>query len=223
MVDEAAGSVRILVIAPDQPGLNTRREVRQIQRKHHMSILDGAVTPEDIYQAVRETAFDIHHYATDSGPEGVALSDGVIFGPDEIAGVARIKETPCLFFNSCNSGRLAAYAVRHGVRYAVHTNIELADADAWKPAVGFYESLQNGHGKDYVGAYIVADSGDGDYGLSVDPEYLAGLERTAAITAALPHAAQPLTRREALIWGVGLALGSAGVVALLLRLAGMMN
>lgn len=213
--------MRILVVAPDQPGLNTRREVRQIQRKHHMSILDGTVTPEDIYQACRETAFDIHHYATDSGAEGVKLSDGVLFGPDEIAGVARIRETPCLFFNSCYSGKIASYAVRHGVRYAVHTNIELKDSEAWKPAVGFYESLQNGHGKDYVGAYIVADSGDGDYGLNVDPEYLVELQRSTALVAALPHTARPFTRQEALVWGLGL-LGASGLLAAAINLLGGM-
>ena len=139
------------------------------------------------------------------------MSDGVLFGNEEVAQVARIRETTCIFFNSCETSKCAAYAVRHGVRFAVHTNILLPDQDAWKAAVAFYESLQNGHGKDFVGAYVVADSGDGDYGLSVASDYIVELQRNAALAASIPHTALPLSRREALLWGLGL-LGATGAL-----------
>ena len=212
--------MRVLVIAPEQAGLNTLPEIRQIQRLHHMSVLDGVVTVDDIYQACRETKFDIIHYATHSGPEGVLLSNGVVFGPEGIASVARLKETPCLFFNSCNSSKLAAYAVRHGVRYAVHTNVAIADNEAWKAAVSFYGALVNGHGKDYIGAYVVADSGDGDYGLSVDPDYLGELQKAAVMSAAAPHNAMPLTQAELIRWGLFFIAASVALSTLLARLAG---
>lgn len=212
--------VRVLVIAPEQTGLNTLPEIRQIQRRHHMSVLDGVVTVEDIYQACRETPFDVIHFATHSGPDGVLLSNGVLFTADEIAGVARLKETRCLFFNSCNSSKLASYAVRHGVRYAVHTNISIPDADAWKAAVSFYESLQNGHGKDYIGAYVVADDGDGKYGLSVDPDYLTELQKAAAAATIAPHGAMPMTKQDLYRWGLFFLLASIVLSTILARLAG---
>ena len=47
-----------------------------------------------------------------------------------------------------------------------------------------------------------------------------GAEKTAAATSIIPHAAQPLSRREAALWGLGLAAGSAGLGALLSMLSG---
>lgn len=212
--------MRVLVIAPEQTGLSALSEIRQIQRRHHMSVLDGVVTVEDIYLACRETSFDVIHFATHSGPDGVMLSNGVSMEQDGIASIARLKETSCLFFNSCNSSKLASYAVRHGVRYAVHTNIDIPDSDAWKAAVSFYESLQNGHGKDFIGAYVVADSGDGHYGLSVDPDYLVELQRAAAMSAAAPHNALPLTQAALVRWGLFFVAASVALSTLLARLAG---
>jgi hypothetical protein len=185
-----------------------------------MSVLDGVVTVDDIYQACRETAFDIIHYATHSGPEGVQLSNGVVFGPEGIASVARLKETPCIFFNSCNSSKLAAYAVRHGVRYAVHTNVAIADNEAWKAAVSFYGALVNGHGKNYIGAYVVADSGDGDYGLSVDPDFLVDVQKAAAAATITPHGALPITKQDLYRWGLFFLLASIVLSTILARLAG---
>lgn len=197
-----------MVIAPDQPGINTRPEVRQIQRRHHMSVLDGTVTAADIYDCCRETRFDVHHYATHSGPDGVQLSDGQLFSAEDIAQVVRLKETATLFFNSCNSGKLASYAVRHGARYAVHTNIELDDDDAWKAAVAFYGSLENGHGKDIVGAYVVADSGDGDYGLSVSPTYLQELQLAAASAIVPRPGAVTISRLHMILFGLAVLTAS---------------
>lgn len=212
--------MRVLVIAPDQPGLNTKPEIRQIQRRHHMSVLDGTVTAEDIYQACRETKFDVHHYATDSGHDGVLLSNGQIFTAEDIAQVARIHDTACLFFNSCNSSGIAAYSVRHGVRFAIHTNIPLLDNEAWKPALAFYESLQNGHGKDIVGAYIVADSGDGDYGLYVSPAYVQELQATAA-SAILPRPGAVLLEQwHIIIMTLGLLVASGALTLVINALAG---
>jgi hypothetical protein len=212
--------MRVLVIAPDQPGINTRPEIRQIQRRHHMSVLDGTVTATDIYECCRETHFDVHHYATHSGPDGVELSNQVIFGPEEIAQVARLKETQTLFFNSCQAGKLASYAVRHGLRYAVHTNIDLEDAEAWKAAIAFYGSMENGHAKDIVGAYVVADSGDGEYGLAVSPTYIQELQARAA-AAILPTAGMvTINRWQMVLFGIGVLLASGAWTMLINVLSG---
>jgi len=212
--------MRVLVIAPDQPGIDTLPEIRSIQRRHHMSILGGIVKPQDIYDACRDTRFDVHHYATHSGLQGALLSDGVLFTEEDIAQVARMKGTGTLFFNSCESGRLASYAVRHGVRFAIHTNIDLDDRDAWKSALSFYGYLENGHSRDIVGAYVVADNGDGDYGLQISPPYVIELQQRAE-AAILPRpGTMIISRVQMVLVGVGILAASGLWTVILNALSG---
>jgi hypothetical protein len=196
-------TMRVLIVSPDTPGIDSIPEVRLIQSWHHTSILHGTVTAEDIFRACQETAFDIIHFATHGGPQGVLLSKGVIFTAEDIAQVARLKETPELFFNACSTGRIAAYTVRHGVRTAISAEIDLEDSTAWKLPLAFYSARRNGHAKDPVGAYILADSGDGEYSLVISPEWVRELQRQAAIAAA-PHNALVMTRTEAIKWALAL-------------------
>lgn len=209
--------MRVLIVAPGQPGLNTVPEVRLIQSWHHTSTLNGEVTAQDVYQAARDTAFDIIHFATHGGPDGVALSGGVLLTAEDIAQVVRLKETPELFFNACSTGSLAAYAVRHGVRTAICAEVDILDSAAWKLPLAFYSARRNGHAGDPVGAYIIADSGDGEYSLHIAPEYVRDLERAAA---AAPPALPAISRAEVLRW-LGLAVGlSVALSWLIVRLGG---
>jgi hypothetical protein len=214
--------MRVLVVAPDQD-LNVIPEVRQIQRLHHMSVLHGLVTPADIYQCARETAFAIIHFACHSGPDGVLLSNGMVLPAEDIAQIARLKRTKTIFFNSCEAGRLAGYAVWHGVRYAIHCKVALDDADAWKMPLAFYESLTNGHAGAIMEAYRNAASGDGEYGIEVDPAYVLQLEAAAAAApaAAKPHAIVVESWQIA-VMGLGL-LAASGLLTLAINaLAGRM-
>ena len=160
--------MKIMIVAPDLVGVEAINEVRRVQQWHDVVTLYGTVTADDIYRAVQEKAFDVLHFATHGGPEGVLLSDGVTLPAEDIAQFLRLRETPGVFFSACQTGRLAAYCVRHGARWAISSEIDLADADAWKLAAAFYSHQRNGHAKDFVGAYLLADSGDGDYALHVD-------------------------------------------------------
>ena len=209
-----------MIVAPDLVGVEAINEVRRVQQWHDVVTLYGTVTADDIYRAVQEKAFDVLHFATHGGPEGVLLSDGVTLPAEDIAQFLRLRETAGVFFSACNTGRLAAYCVRHGARWAISSEIDLADADAWKLAAAFYSHQRNGHAKDFVGAYMLADSSDGDYALHVSPEWVQELQHAAALAASIPHAAATLSRREAAMWGAALALGSAGLAALLSMLAG---
>ncbi len=212
--------MRVLIVCPDQQDINAIPEVRRIQSLHHTSTLNGTVTAEDIYNAAQQTAFDVLHFATHGGPEGVALSGGAIFTAEDIAQVARLRESMGVFFNACNTGKLAAYCVRHGPRWAISSEVELVDYEAWKPAAAFYSHLRNGNSKDFVGAYLLGDSGDGDFALHIDPLYVRDLQRAVALTASLPHAAVPtLTRREALMWGLGLLAASGALTGTILAFA----
>ena len=209
------------MIAPDVQGVDAINEVRRVQQWHDVAALYGRVTAEDIYRAVQEKAFDVLHFATHGGPDGLLLSDGAVLAAEDIAQFVRLRESAGIYFSACQTGRLGSYCVRHGARWAISSEVDLSDAEAWKLAAAFYAHQRNGNSKDFIGAYMLADSGDGDYALHVSPAWIADLQRIASTAGAVPHTAPALTRQEALIWGVGLALGSAGVAALLLRLAGM--
>ena len=211
--------MKILVVAPDLGGVDAVGEVRRLQQWHDCAVLYGSVFPDDIYRAVQEKAYDLLHFATHGGPNGVQLSGGVVLDAESIAQFLRLRETAGVFFSACNTGRLASYCVRHGARWAISSEIDLPDVTAWKLAAAFYSHQRNGHAKDFVGAYLLADSGDGDYALHVAPEYIVELQRAAA--AAVPPAAQPaISRREVLLW-LGMAfLASVAVSGILVRLGG---
>lgn len=161
--------MRILMVAPEQPRLNTIPEIRIITQKHHVTLLNGGVTADDVYLACRMANYQVIHFATHSNATMVALSDGATLGADDIAQLARMADTECVVFNSCLSNQLASYCVRHGVSYVIYSNIELPDAEAWKFPAAFYDALSNGHSRDIVGSFTVADNGDGEYGLAISP------------------------------------------------------
>jgi len=208
--------VRVLIVAPSQPGLNTIPEVRLIQSWHHTSTLNGEVTAQDVYQCARETAFDIIHFAAPCGPEGVLLSNDALLTAEDIAQVARLKSTPELYFHYWQSGRLASYAVRHGVRTAICAEAVL-ETQAWKLPLAYYSARRNGHAGDPIGAYIMADSGDGDYSLHIAPDYVRDLQRVAA---AAPVAQPAVSRVEMLRWLAFAVLAAVVLSWAILRLGG---
>jgi hypothetical protein len=213
--------VKILIIAPDLVGVDAITEVRRIQQWHDTVNLYGTVTADDIYRACEEKAFDVLHFATHGGPDGVRLSGGVLLDAEDIAQFLRLRETRGVFFSSCETGRLASYAVRHGATWAISSEVDLPDADAWKLAAAYYSHQRNGNARDFVGAYTLADGGDGDYALHVAPTYIQELQRAAAIAATIPHAAT-LTRQEAAVWGAGLLGSTVALLLLILKLAGVL-
>ena len=188
-----------------------------IQSWHHTSTLNGYVSAEDVFRACQETAFDILHFATHGGPDGVALSGGALLTREDVAQACRMKGTQELLFNSCQTGALASYAVRHGVRTAISAEVDLPDADAWKLPSVFYSARRNGKAKDPVGAYIMADSGDGDYALHVSPVYIQELQATAALAGTRPHDALVVSPRLAVLFAAG-TLGASAILSLIINL-----
>jgi len=163
--------MRVLLVAPDQQGVDAHPEVDLITSMHRVHLLQGNVPKERLYNDVRTSEYDIIHFATHSTEQTLALSDGDSLTPEEISQIARLSKAQLLFFNSCISGRMADYAVRHGVQYAVHTNVELDDEESWKMPLAFYRFLKDqmdtGRCCNFVEAFMAADTGDGIYGLSI--------------------------------------------------------
>lgn len=198
--------MHILLVAPDVAGVDAVSELRRVQQWHDVVTLYGVVTPEDVYRAIQERAFDVIHFATHGGAEGVQLSGGALLAAEDIAQFLRLRETSGVFFSACATGRLGAYCVRHGAKWAVTAEGDLSDFDAWKLAAAFYAHQRNGRSKDFVGAYLLADSGDGDYALHISPAWIQELQRIAA---AAPQTATGMSRAEMLRWmAVMLALSA---------------
>ena len=214
------GAVRILVVCPDVGGVDAIAEVRRLQVWHDISILNGSVSVEDVYRTCQEKAFDVIHFAAHGGPDGIMLSNGALLTTEDIAQALRLRETKGLFLSACQTGRVASYAVRHGAQWAISSEVDLADETAWKLSAAFYGHQRNGHSKDFVGAYLLADSGDGEYALHISPTWVQELQRGAAVAAAIPHNALPLTRREAFMWAGALLAASTALATLVNLLAG---
>lgn len=208
------------MISPDVSGIDSIFEVRRLQMWHDISILNGDVSVEDVYRACQEKAFDVIHFAAHGGPDGVMLSNGVLLTTEDIAQALRLRETRGLFLSACQTGTVASYAVRHGAQWAISSEVDLPDNTAWKLAAAFYGHQRNGHSKDFVGAYLLADSGDGEYALHISPTWVQELQRSAALSASMPHNALPLTRREAIMWAGALLMASTALATLVNLLAG---
>lgn len=164
--------MRILLIAPNvQPAIDAVPEIRSITSLHQVTVIHETVTTRDIYQTAQRGNYDIIHFATHGGT----------YKAEDILNVARVANAQLVFLNACNTGRIASYLVAHGIPYAISTNVELADMEAWKVPLSFYEFLaRQEHHSDvlnYPAAYSQADSGDGDYSLSVSVERISTMAK----------------------------------------------
>lgn len=212
--------MRILIVAPDVVGVDAVAEVRLLQSWHDVALLHGTVTVGDVYRALQEKSYDSVYFATHGGPQGIQLSNNAVMTAEDIAQAARQKEVRGLFFAACQTGRVASYCVRHGVTWAISSEVDLPDDTAWKLAAAFYGQQRNGHAKDFVGAYLMADSGDGEYALHISPMWVQEVQKSAAVATATPHGALIITREELIRWGLFFLLASIVISTLLARLAG---
>lgn len=212
--------MRILLVCPEVQGVDAIDEVRQLQSWHDVAILHGTVTVADVYRALQEKTYDSIYFASHGGPDGILLSNNVVMSAEDIAQAARQREVRGVFLSACNTGKIASYCVRHGLIWAISSEVELPDAVAWKLAAAFYGHQRNGHAKDFVGAYLLADSGDGEYALHISPLWVQEVQRAAVMSAAAPHNAMPPTQAELIRWGLFFIAASVALSTLLARLAG---
>lgn len=157
--------MRVLLIVPTvQPAIDTVPEIRSITSLHQVTVVNGDVSIRELYQIAQRGNFDVIHYGT----------HGSTYTAEDILSIARVASASLVFLNACNTGRVASYLVAHGISYAISTNVELADMEAWKVPLSFYEYLARqehaGETLNFPIAYSRADSGDGDYSLSVSVE-----------------------------------------------------
>lgn len=209
--------IRVLLIAPDQPGVNSIPEVRTITALLRVTVLNGTVTAQDIYAEARYGKYDVLHFVTHSEDYAARLSNDETLSPEDVAQVARLCGAQLIMFNSCRSGVLAAYAVRHSVPFAIHCNIELLDREGWKLPLAFYsllaEQMASTGVLDIPAAWDGADTGEGLYGLAMRVEQFTAVSKLAVEVA---EQRAKLTRIEA-------ALGRMTQLAMLLLLMWMIG
>jgi hypothetical protein len=152
---------------------------------HNVEILSGQVSARDVFQAARSGDKDVIHFATHGGPDHLLLStiervekDGTIsktreiMTAEDIVQVAKLCQAQLIFFNACNTSKLASYATRRGILFAISANEEFKDRDAWKFPVTFYEFIESRtsgvHEEfSFARAFDRAENGDGTYSFTI--------------------------------------------------------
>lgn len=205
--------LRILLVAPGL-GLQTTNEMRDLTTLHRVTVLSDKVLARDVYSAARG-GYDVIHYAGHSNSEQVELSDGHMIDTDLLQ-IARISGAKMVFFNSCLAGRLAHYLVGHGVPLAIHTNVDLVDADAWKMPLAFYgavDRLGNSTPSAYIRAFADANDGEGLYGMAMQADLVIGWAQMASLN--IVRSAHPSLQR----WQWGIVAAIVGITVWLTLLS----
>lgn len=136
--------MRVLLIAPNQSGIDSIPEIRNISELHRTFVLNGHVTCKDVYAAAKSGNFDAIHFAThlvneDNRLKTLALSASEVLTLDDVVQVVKLAKASLVFFNLCLAARFGSYISRRTNASCVYTTIELEDAEAWKLPLGFYE------------------------------------------------------------------------------------
>lgn len=134
-------------------------------------LANGDVHARTIYEACRRQRFDAIHFAVHSDERKIIVN-GDILNPEDIAQLARLCRATLVFFNSCVSGRLSSYVTRHGVDFSICNNTPLADEDAWKTPLAFYDFINSqiaASGTFSIAeAYDESTPDDGEYGIYIN-------------------------------------------------------
>lgn len=163
--------LRVLLVAPAIANIDNATEIRSITSltSLRVSVLSGHVLRRTVYDAVQEDTYDIIHFAVHSNQDYLSLN-GDKLPPSDIGQIARLAHAKLVFFNSCNSGRLASHLVQRDIEFAIFANIELPDRDAWTMPLAFYEFLdrqiRNDRTYSIPKAFNDAITGDGNYGIT---------------------------------------------------------
>ena len=183
--------MRILLIAPDQPKIDSIPEIRTLTNIHRVQVLNGKVTFQHIYDAVSRSKFHVIHFATHGSSDGVSVSadeDGKsrTLRPEDILNIVTLSGAVLVFINACETSGLASFLVSRGVKYVIYANEKVLDEDAWTFPVTFYQMIETqlGHESgdiDVPNAYMRSDSGDGTYGINLSMHELVNMPKLTDI------------------------------------------
>lgn len=146
-------SKRVLLIAPDLPGLETSIEAELIGGRYfNITPLQGEVDHERITRATARSRFDILHFASHGGNDGILLSGNRTLTKEHLAQIANQTGAELVYLNACNSALLGQFLADRGVPLVIANTKETLDDDAIRTAAYFYASAA-----DYDGDYRKAN------------------------------------------------------------------
>jgi hypothetical protein len=153
---------RVLFIAPDDKALNVIPEQDTMAALgYEVRTLQGKVSDERLFDAVRCGGFDVLHFAGDGCADGVLLSDGQLLSALGIAQVARQSEARLVFLNACSSAPVGQRLVNAGLPVCIAALREISDVTARQAAQTFYTLLAKT--ADAHTAYVAACTDDYAY------------------------------------------------------------
>lgn len=132
--------VRILLIAPNTPGLSWDREIATITSLVPATVLTGNVTTRQIGEAILREHYDILHFVAHACADGIELSNEIMDCMD-VAKIARQGRVRIIFLNACDTVLCGQHAVDAGVHIAICYRVDIMDSSAWEVANVFYSTL----------------------------------------------------------------------------------
>lgn len=162
--------MRILVVSPDFVGADTAGELAGIMAIHQVEFLYEHVTPKRLFDLCGSRKFDVIHFLTHGGPDGVVIDSDELLDPDDIAMLCRMAGARLVFFNACSTARPATYITRHGVPFSIFATIEIPMAEAWQRPAAFYRACVDASDESILSALLIADGGDARYSHVIRPE-----------------------------------------------------
>lgn len=172
--------MNILLIAPDNIGINAIPETRLLSELHRVEILNGKVSIRDVYEFVDNKEFDVIHFAThlvntDNRLKSLLLSNNEILNLDDVVQLAKITKAKLVFFNLCLGARFGSYISRRTSATTIFTTIELPDNEAWKLPLTFYRECNNFEKKKklliFQEIFNIVDDESGIYGIATPLKY----------------------------------------------------
>jgi hypothetical protein len=176
--------MRILLIAPDQPNLESQPEIRLLTELHHTHVLSNGVKVKEIIDAARQNHYDVIHIAThmEAPPESydtVALSGGARLSLQDMAQVCRLSGGTLCFFNFCAAARFGAYVSKNSPTAAIFTTVYIQDDTAWRLPLEFYTRCQAEEKivglMDYREVFESVNDNSGIYAWAASAKYYASL------------------------------------------------
>ncbi len=137
---------RVLFIAPSDSNLAIAPEIDSISELgFNARSLQGEVTADRIFGAVRNARWDILHFACDADQAGVRLSNGELFDVDAILQVVRMAGAKLVFLNGCSTFTIGQTLVDEHVAMVVAAMQDIKDELAKQTSQAFYTHLARLH------------------------------------------------------------------------------
>lgn len=200
--------MHILIIAPTST-LASNVEIDSIAPAHETDIVADNVTLVRLMNRVKQKQYDILHFISHGGKDGLALSNNEVADREDIARMAKHTKARLVFLNACDSQRVGQYLVDVGIPAAIAHDREVMDDDAIQIAGYFYNELAV-NGGDMKSAYSVANPRDGTFSWLSNGNY-----RDPLLQEIIALRQEGNQRNQALQWL------SAGVIAHMVTAAGL--